>query len=89
MQALAKAVAAGEQDRAEMAKNLKNLTTILTKLHDGFNRDALMAENIANLDASIQNLVREMKTDRTELNDTIATELRALSKAILVVMKKG
>ncbi len=48
-----------------------------------------MAENIANLDASIQNLVREMKTDRTELNDTIATELRALSKAILVVMKKG
>ena len=89
MQALAKAVAAGEQDRAEMAKNLKNLTTILTKLHDGLNRDALMAENIANLDASIQNLVREMKTDRTELNDTIATELRALSKAILVVMKKG
>ena len=89
MQALAKAVAAGEQDRAEMAKNLKNLTTILTKLHDGLNRDALMAENIANLDASIQNLVREMKSDRTELNDTIATELRALSKAILVVMKKG
>ena len=89
MQALAKAVAAGEQDRAEMAQNLKNLTTILTKLHDGLNRDALMAENIANLDASIQNLVREMKTDRTELNDTIATELRALSKAILVVMKKG
>ena len=89
MQALAKAVAAGEKDRAEMAKNLKNLTTILTKLHDGLNRDALMAENIANLDASIQNLAREMKSDRTELNDTIATELRALSKAILVVMKKG
>lgn len=89
MQALAKAVAGGEKDRMEMAKNLKDLTTILTKLHDGLNRDALMAENIANLDASIQNLVREMKQDRTELNETITMELRALSKAILVVMKKG
>ena len=89
MQALAKVVAAGEKDRADMAKSLKDLTSILTKLHDGLSRDALMAENIANLDASIQNLAREMKADRTEMNETIAMELRALSKAIMVVMKKG
>ena len=88
MQELAKTVAAGEKDRAEMATNLKSLTTILTKLHDGLSRDALMAENIANLEASLQNLAREMKADRAELNDTIAMELRALSKALMVVMKK-
>ncbi|MCE2517744.1 MAG: MotA/TolQ/ExbB proton channel family protein [Alphaproteobacteria bacterium] len=88
MQELAKAVAAGEKDRADLATNLNALTTILTKLHDGLSRDALMAENIANLEASLQNLAREMKTDRAELNDTIAMELRALSKALMVVMKK-
>lgn len=89
MQELAKVVAAGEKDRADMAGNLKALTTILTKLHDGLSRDALMAENIANLEASIQNLAREMKADRAELNDTLAMELRALSQAIMVMMKKG
>ena len=89
MQELAKAVAAGEKDRADMGANLRALTVILTKLHDGLSRDALMAENIANLEASLQNLAREMKADRTELNDTIAMELRALSKAIMVMMKKG
>lgn len=89
MQALAKAVAAGEQDRADMATRLRELTTILNKLHDGLSRDALMAENIANLDASIQNLAREIKSDRQELNDTISMELRALSKALMATRKKS
>ena len=88
MQELAKAVAAGEQDRAELASTLHQLTTILTKLHDGLSRDALMAENIANLDASLQNLAREMKSDRAEMKETITMELQALSKALMVVMKK-
>ena len=90
MQALAKAVAAGEQDRADVATRLRELTTMLAKLHDGLSRDALMAENIANLDASIQNLAREIKADRQDLNDTISMELRALSKALMVnANKKG
>ncbi len=89
MQSLAKVVAAGEQDRADMATRLRELTTILNKLHDGLSRDALMAENIANLDASIQNLAREIKADRQELNDTISMELRALSKALMVAAKKN
>ena len=89
MQALAKAVAAGEQDRADMATRLRELTSILSKLHDGLSRDALMAENIANLDASIQNLAREIKSDRQELNDTISMELRALSKALMATQKKS
>ena len=88
MQALAKAVAAGEQDRADVATRLRELTTMLAKLHDGLSRDALMAENIANLDASIQNLAREIKSDRQELNDTISMELRALSKALMVAANK-
>jgi len=88
MQALAKAVAAGEQDRADVATRLRELTTILAKLHDGLSRDALMAENIANLDASIQNLAREIKADRQELNDTISMELRALSKALMAASNK-
>ena len=63
---------------------------MLAKLHDGLSRDALMAENIANLDASIQNLAREIKADRQDLNDTISMELRALSKALMVnANKKG
>jgi hypothetical protein len=88
MQQLAKTVAAGEEDRTEMAKNLKALTTTLTKLHDGLSRDALTTESLVNLEAALQNLAREMKTDRAQLNDTIAMELRALSEAIMVMMKK-
>ena len=89
MQALAKAVSAGEQDRADVSTRLRELTTILNKLHDGLSRDALMAENITNLDASIQNLAREIKADRQDLNDTISMELRALSKALMTNVKKG
>jgi hypothetical protein len=89
MQQLAKAVAASQKDQGNVAANLKDLTAILTKLHDGLSRDALVAENLINLEASIQNLAREMKTDRVELNDTIAMELRALSKAITIIKKKG
>ncbi len=94
MHELAKVVTKGEKDRADLADSLKALTTILTKLHhdqsrDGLSRDALMAENITNLEASLDNLAREMKADRSALNDTISMEIRALSKAIMVMMKKG
>lgn len=86
---LAKTVAAGEKDRVSLTANLENLTSTLSKLHDGLSRDALTAENLARLEASLQALGREMKTDRSELNDTISMELRALSKALTTIMKKG
>jgi len=89
MQELARTVAAGEKERAELSHHLRQLTATLTKLHDGLSRDALMAENIANLEASLQNLAREMKEDRAEMNDTIKMELRALSEALLAANKKG
>ncbi len=94
MHELAKVVAKGEKDRADLADSLKALTTILTKLHhdqsrDGQSRDRLMAENITNLEASLNNLAREIKADRGALNDTISMEIRALSNAIMVMMKKG
>lgn len=82
MQNLTRAVANSEKDRIAISENIKEMTKVLNKLHDGLARDALMADNISNLDSSIQSLVREIKDDRAELSDTIATELRALTKAL-------
>ena len=75
-------MADSEKDRIAIADNLSEMTIVLNKLHDGLARDALMAENIAKLDSSIQNLIRELKNDRSELSDTISTELRALAAAL-------
>ena len=50
--------------------------------------DTLLSENIANLEAALIMLAREMKADRNEMTSALTTEIRALSKSISLMMKK-
>lgn len=83
----ARSIAKTENERRDLAESIRNLTTQLSKLAELRANDALLAENIANLDAALTNLAREMRGDRAELNTTITMELRALSKAVIKAIK--
>lgn len=84
---LARAIETGEQERKELAESLRELTTKLGQLNETRHTNAMLAENLANLEAALNAISREMRTDRGELNTTITMELRALAKAITMLMK--
>ena len=82
MQALARSIEASEVERQQIAESLRDLTQKLALLADSRHGNAMLAENLANVEASLTAMAREMKSDRAELNSTITMELRALAKAL-------
>lgn len=82
MQSLAKTIEAHELERHQIAESLRDLTQKLALLAESRHGTAMLAENLANVEAALSAMAREMKSDRAELNSTIEMELRGLAKAL-------
>ena len=79
---LARALTAAEEERKDLGESIRELTSRLGQLTESRQHNALLSENLANLEAALTNIAREMHKDRAELNTTISMELRALAKTI-------
>ena len=82
MQELARSIEASEIERQQIAESLRELTQKLTLIAESRHGNSMLAENLANVEASLTAMAREMKSDRAELNSTITMELRGLAKAL-------
>ena len=82
MQSLARSIEASEIERQQIAESLRELTQKLSLLADNRHGNAMLAENLANVEAALAAMAREMKSDRAELNATITMELRGLAKTL-------
>ena len=82
MQSLARSIEASEIERQQIAVSLRELTQKLSLLADSRHGNAMLAENLANVEAALSAMAREMKSDRAELNATISMELRGLAKTL-------
>ena len=82
MQSLARSIEASEIERQQIAESLRELTQKLSLLADSRHGNAMLAENLANVEAALAAMAREMKSDRAELNATITMELRGLAKTL-------
>lgn len=82
MQQLARSIEANEIERQQIAESLRELTQKLALIADSRHSNTMLAENLANMEAALAAMAREMKSDRAELNSTITMELRGLAKAL-------
>jgi hypothetical protein len=85
---LARVIEKSETERSHIAESLRDLTAKLAQYNAQAKNDTLLSENIANLEAALIMLAREMKADRNEMTSALTTEIRALSKSLSLMMKK-
>jgi len=86
---LARAIETSEAERSQIAESLRDLTAKLAQFNAHAKSEAVLSENISNLEAALIMLAREMKADRNEMTSALTTEIRALSKSLAILMKKS
>lgn len=79
---LSRSIAAGEETRAQTLAQISTMNSGLASLNEAMIDDRRLREQLAQLNANIQQLSADLQAERTHQTSLISTELRALSATI-------
>ena len=85
---LASAIDAAQRDRTEQTRQITNLNTTLAVLSEQMADDRRLREQLAQLNIQIQQLTSSLDEKARLQQETVSTELRALSTAIVKLAGK-
>ena len=85
---LASAIDAAQRDRTEQTRQITNLNTTLAVLSEQMADDRRLREQLAQLNIQIQQLTSSLDEKARLQQETVSTELRALSTAIVKLTGK-
>ena len=85
---LASAIDAAQRDRTEQTRQITSLNTTLAVLSEHMADDRRLREQLAQLNIQIQQLTSSLDEKARLQQETVSTELRALSTAIIKLAGK-
>ena len=85
---LASAIDAAQRDRTEQTRQITSLNTTLAVLSEQMADDRRLREQLAQLNIQIQQLTSSLDEKARLQQETVSTELRALSTAIVKLAGK-
>jgi biopolymer transport protein ExbB/TolQ len=85
---LSHSIATGEESRAQTLAQMGTMNAALARLNEAMVDDRRIREQLAQLNANIQQLSADLQQERTQQTSILATELRALSGSIAELISK-
>jgi septal ring factor EnvC (AmiA/AmiB activator) len=84
--ALSQSISNGEDNRERLLVQISQLTGTMASLNEALADDRRIREHLAQLNANIMQLSEDLRADRNQQTDIVASELRGLSSSIAAMI---
>jgi DNA repair ATPase RecN len=83
---LSQSIAEGETNRTKIVEQMSKLNNTMATMNEANVDDRRIREQLAELNANLQQLANDMRTDRTHQTEILAAELKGLSQSIAALI---
>ena len=83
---LSQSIAEGETNRTKIVEQMSKLNNTMATLNEASADDRRIREQLAELNANLQQLADDMRTDRAHQTEILAAELKGLSQSIAALI---
>jgi hypothetical protein len=86
---LSQSIASGEANRAKTVEQLAQLNSTMAAFHEATADDRRIREHLSQLNTNLVQLSDDMRTERTQQTEILASELRGLSNSIAALVSNS